>query len=72
MRNQPLNMMMIRLVRETKRKLNPVRGAVIDVSGSVTATAFWGVIGIMVICFSIVAYFLFSMFSERRRGLKPS
>ncbi|MBK7267659.1 MAG: hypothetical protein IPI12_15310 [Ignavibacteriales bacterium] len=53
-----------------KRKLNPVRGAVIDVSGSVTATAFWGVIGIMVICFSIVAYFLFSMFSGTEERLE--
>ncbi|MBK7865606.1 MAG: hypothetical protein IPJ75_00615 [Ignavibacteriales bacterium] len=57
-----------------KRKLNPIRGAVIDVAGSVTATAFWGVIGIMIVCFSIVAYFLYSMFSgtEERLDAKLS
>lgn len=56
-------------VEKQKRKLNPIRGAVIDVSGSVTATAFWGVIGIMVICFSIVVYFLYSMFSGTEERL---
>lgn len=52
-----------------KRKLNPFRGAVIDVSGSVTATAFWGVIGMLVICFSIVIYFLYAMFSGTEERL---
>lgn len=52
-----------------KRKFNPIRGAVIDVSGSVTATAFWGVIGIMIVSFSIVVYFLYSMFSGTEERL---
>ncbi len=52
-----------------KRKLNRMRGAVIDVSGSVTATAFWGVIGILVVCFTIVVYFLYSMFSGTEERL---
>ncbi len=37
------------------------RGNIIDVSGSVTSTAFWGVVATIVICFSIVIYFMFSM-----------
>lgn len=52
-----------------KRKLDRMRGAVIDVSGSVSATAFWGVTGVMVICFSIVVYFLYMMFSGTEERL---
>lgn len=45
------------------------RGNIIDVSGSVTATAFWGVTATILICFAVVVYFMFSMIQASEEKL---
>jgi hypothetical protein len=43
---------------------NSHKGQTINVSGSVTATSFWAVTGTIVVCFSLVIFFLYSMVSD--------